>query len=261
MTMQPTPYTSNPGHVLMCQPKHDGVRGTLSRLGVFSRGGVRLNNCSSLTALAHRIEVAAGEEVIIDGELVSGCFEDTVSLLLGETHRDDSTLVFHVFDIVPVSHWDVGFSMPYQTRDRWLNAVCAAVGSDHLKHVGHVLSKDIVEAGRVFVQQGHEGVVAKDPSSRYVHGYAGTWIKWKPAFDADCTIQGVVKDGEALRYLIVKHDGRVFNLRSGLKAADKRAILGLDSITGSVIEVTHDGYTKRGALRFPRFKRLRPDKH
>ena len=114
--MQPIPYSATTG-LAMVQPKFDGVRGVLTSAGMFSRNGLVLNNCGPLLDLLPQMG-----DVVLDGELVAGCFEDTCSLLLSGEGRDASRLRFHVFDIVPAADWQEGCTMPLVERDKWIGA-------------------------------------------------------------------------------------------------------------------------------------------
>lgn len=255
--MQPIPYTTTTGP-MMVQPKHDGVRGVLTSSGMFSRNGLALNNCGPLLALLHQMG-----DVVLDGELVAGTFEDTISLLLSDEGRDASRLRFHVFDIVPTAAWQTGTTMPLVERDQWLADVVARVDSSLLVKVPSVITTDVEAAAAEYVLQGHEGAVVKDPGAGYVHGYTGSWQKIKPVQEVDAEVCGVVMDGEQLHMLLVRYNGRLFNLTAGIRAKARRELTRLHQqrrLSGTVVEVGHEGVTRRGALRFPRFRRLRLDK-
>ena len=228
-----------------------------------SRSGAWLNNCGPLLSLVPQIGEAAGCDVVVDGELVAGCFEDTISLLLSDEGRDSSRLRYHVFDVVPSGYWQAGTTMPLTERDAWLARVAARVGSPLLHHVPHVLTTDVEGAGREYVADGYEGCVAKVPDSGYCHGYAGSWVKWKPVQEVDAVVAGVMMDAGKIHMLMVKRCGRMFNLKAGLRARDKKRLLAIHkqgALVGSVVEVGHEGLTRRGALRFPRYRRLRVDR-
>jgi len=260
--MQPIPYEGTSGPMI-CQPKYDGVRGVLSRHGMHSRSGAMLNNSGDLLSLFHHIEDAAGCSVYLDGELVAGCFEDTCSLVLSDEGRDASELRFHVFDIVPAGDWQEGTTMPLVERDSWLADVVARVDSPLLLHVLHVMTADVEGAAAECVADGYEGCVAKVPDSGYYHGYAGSWMKWKPVQEVDAVIEGAVMDRGRLHMLLVRHNGRLFNLTAGMRAKARRELTRLHQqrrLSGTVVEVGHEGVTRRGALRFPRFRRLRLDR-
>lgn len=118
--------------------------------------------------------------------------------------------------------------------------------------------------------QGYEGVVVKDVRTRYVPGgRSGEWRKLKPDHEIEAVCTGTYEPTAGSKYdgnsvggitFRVEHpDGKVYNGRCA--GMDDRLRADLyehpERYEGRVVEITHKGVGKDGALRHPQLKRFR----
>jgi len=133
--------------------------------------------------------------------------------------------------------------------------------------------------------QGYEGIVIKDPLSKFVDGETGRWAKWKHQADNDFAIIGFQSGSKRAKTLSVlvgyRLDGKIQRLTyvgGGFKIDEKEAILAVlkTIISGHsgdeyyvepkiVITVQHYGIIRNedgtiNSLRHPQFKCVRFDK-
>jgi ATP-dependent DNA ligase len=137
----------------------------------------------------------------------------------------------------------------------------------------------------VVTQQGYEGIVIKDPLSKFIDGETGRWAKWKHQVDNDFAIIGFqsgTKRAKTLSVLVgYRCNGKIQRLTyvgGGFKIDEKEAILSVlkDLVSGHsgdeyyvepkiVITVMHYGIIRNedgsiNSLRHPQFKCVRFDK-
>ncbi len=148
------------------EEKVDGWRMVATK----AAGAVRLvsRNVDRLKAKAYTLD---GEVAVFDKSLVSR-FE----WLRGRPNDEPATLpVYMVFDLLELNGRDLR-DRPLRDRRRLLERLVSSPG---MIFPARRLDRNGLMAWREALQRGYEGIVAKDPESRYVPGRTLSWLKVK----------------------------------------------------------------------------------
>jgi DNA ligase-1 len=260
---------------------------------------VYTRNLNDVTARLPRVvEVVAGlpiESIILDGEALAlrkdgrpRSFEETMSSFSADVGVGDIEVIPFFFDVLAVDGIQL-IDLPLGDRQAVLDRV---VPEDY--RVPRVVTGDAAEAAAFLADaraRNHEGVMVKDPASRYEAGRRGSaWRKIKPAHTLDLVIlaaewghgrrEGTLsnlhlgaRDPEAGSFVML---GKTFKgLTDKMLAWQTERLLELEERrTRStvfvrpelVVEIAFDGvlpsprYPGGMSLRFARVKAHRPDK-
>jgi DNA ligase 1 len=296
------------GKQIIFEVKYDGARlqihfkrGRTPEIRFYSR---RLNDDSkAMPDLAAALGKAwKGGDAIIEGEAVA--FDpalkekqpfQSVLMRLGRVHEIEEKareipLVLYLFELV----YDDGESLmdaPQAARRARLSKLFRP--TNRVKMTESIVTDRIEEQAAFFrraIEEGHEGLVAKDPEAPYVPGRrTENWMKIKPAFETlDVVITGgiwgsgrrrgllsslivAVRDGEefktvgkvgtgfseeALRELTARLEPRIITTRGRDVEIEPEVVIEVDFQDIQKTARYRAGY----ALRIPRFKRVREDK-
>jgi DNA ligase D-like protein (predicted ligase) len=210
LAVQSQPFDSDD---YLFEVKWDGVR---ALTGVDSSGyriwGRQLADYSQRYPELDSLRLLPGGTVL-DGELIVLCsgradlgeLMRRHQLVNGRKIRDASRIrpaTYVVFDLL----YEGGRSLlgrPLSERRQRLQELVARYPGDHL-----AFSDDVVGAGRDFfekvIEGGHEGVMAKQVSSRYLPGKRGqAWRKIKPFQILPCVVIGYTSTPQRIRSLLV----------------------------------------------------------
>src|SRR2546427_2203536 len=284
------------------EDKYDGIRGQLHKEG--DRIVLYSRDLNEVTAAFPEVVAAAGavpHDVLLDGELLA--YKDGVVLPFFELqHRlgrkvvsapllAEVPVIFVAFDVLYLDGRNL-LTEPLRERRRLLEAL-SLPSPFMLAYLIRAL--DTAELDRIFDgarQRNNEGLMVKDPESRYTPGRRGLgWLKLKKALATlDVVVTGVeVGHGKRKNvlsdYTFAVYDeagDRLVNIGkaySGLTDAEIAKMTDyFTSITlrdygrfrsvqpEVVLEVAFDAITESGrhnsgyALRFPRIKQIRTDK-
>lgn len=276
----------------VAEPKLDGVRvlafvNTNEETVHFcSRSGKEFTTFEHLkepilkVAHSRRKELGMGNEeadrfldFVLDGEIVSGSFNKTVS----EVRRKDAQATdaeFHVFDILDGDIFKredkKGEGETYEDRREALMAFFRHVANKfpQLKLIPRYLVSSMEEIDLLYknVQaRGLEGLIIKDPDGLYHRRRNHAWMKIKAEESVDVRIvdveEGTNKYEGQLGAMVVDHNGVRVNVGSGLSDSQRASFWeAKDELIGRLIEVEYHEITPDGSLRHPRFKRFRDDK-
>jgi len=290
------------GGKTILEPKYDGVRLQIHKSGddvrLYTRrlSDVTSNMPDIVSVLSRSVKA---HSAILDGEVVavdsSGRvlpFQETMRRVTREREIEQAMsrvpLKIWIFDALMIDGEAI-IDKPYVERRRLLEKI---VDKEVL---APMLEADNKAAGEDFlrqvVEQGHEGVMAKDPTSHYTPGRRGaSWLKIKPAERLDLVIIAAewghgrrsgwlsnyhlaVLDEETGRYLMV---GKTFKGLTddefkmmtsrllSLKVSEEE--WGVVVQPSVVVEVAYNEiqrsphYESGYALRFARIVRIRDDK-
>jgi DNA ligase-1 len=296
------------GKQIIFEVKYDGARlqihfkrGRTPEIRFYSR---RLNDDSkAMPDLAAALGKAwKGGDAIIEGEAVA--FDpalrekqpfQSVLMRLGRVHEIEEKaraipLVLYLFELV----YDDGESLmdaPQAARRARLAKLFRP--TERVQMTESIVTDRIEEQAAFFrraIEEGHEGLVAKDPEAPYVPGRrTENWMKIKPAFETlDVVITGgiwgsgrrrgllsslivAVRDGEefktvgkvgtgfseeALRELTARLEPRIITTRGRDVEIEPEVVIEVDFQDIQKTARYRAGY----ALRIPRFKRVREDK-
>jgi len=270
----------------LLEPKLDGVR-VLTVINPhnktviqYTRNGKVLENFTHITkAIEAHIELFE-RPIILDGEMVSSSFQ----ALMKQVHRkenvqaEDARLM--LFDIIPVSEFQSGFSTLGQRRRsnllRTMKSQFDLIGYidiipqievDLDSYVGELQYK---EYNKEMVEKGFEGIMIKDPNAKYECKRSTSWLKQKPFIEVSLTVkeveQGTGRNEGRLGALVCEglDDGRfiMVNVGSGFTDAARDEFWNSrKELLNQIVEVRADAVTQNQdgsySLRFPRFLKFR----
>ena len=270
----------------LVEPKLDGVRCLTvidyenQTVTQYTRNGKVLENFTHITDYLSQYINEFGRSMILDGEVVSHTFQD----LMKQVHRKDNVQAgdarLVLFDCLPLVEFKQGISVMGLRRRReflknWQNIFA---DSGFIEIVSQrefdldVLTDEIEfkDYNQEMVEAGYEGIMIKDPNSKYECKRSTAWLKQKPFIEVSLTVtgyeEGTGRNKDRLGALICEgeDDGKTIcvNCGSGFSDDDRTEIwTGRDSLMGQVVEVRADAVTQNQdgtySLRFPRFKTFR----
>lgn len=285
------------------EDKYDGIRCQVHKVG--GRVAIYSRDLKEVTATFPEIVRAAGRleaDVILDGEIVAMRGDQVLPFAelqrrLGRQEADlflgtEIPVTYVVFDLL----WLNGQSLleaPLAQRRARLEALTPWPEVFRLAQVTWAHSAEEIEAAFAAARQrGNEGLMIKDPQSRYTPGRRGlAWLKLKKAFATlDCVVVGV-EYGHGRRknvlsdYTFAVRDPDTGQLKtigkaySGLTDAEIAALTRhflervvrrqgryMEVEPDVVLEIAFDSiqpsprHSSGLALRFPRIVRIRTDK-
>jgi ATP-dependent DNA ligase len=204
--------------------------------------------------------------VMLDGELWlgRGRFEEMgfVRNKYADAKRwKESGLTYMVYDIP-------SYDKPFEKRMIALQAVvettCEEVPNCPLRYVKQTKIKNpeqVKEFYNKIVNEGGEGVMLRQPASKYVFTRSGTLLKVKPVIDAECTVIGYKEGAGKNKYLLgsfhCEMGGKKFYVGTGISDELRREKYRKTHPTGSLITIQYTEMTKAGIPRFPRYVRKR----
>ena len=196
---------------------------------------------------------------------------------------DSTNLRLMVFDFLPQDAFDNhSFDMVQKQRYSELTKLFKSHNPDQVYLVDSRMVKDWQEAEEIFtywVAQGLEGVILKQLDGKYEFKRSWDWIKLKPKKTAEFKIVGTKmgRDGKKFENMFgslvveVAHEDKesvLASVKSGftdhmhqniIETGDQILYTNPEgeviNLKGEMVEVTFDGYTEDGSLRFPRLKR------
>lgn len=265
------------------EPKLDGLRCIVVKqngiVTMYTRNG---NTLETLPKIAAAVTAAGIDNVVFDGEALGINWNESNSIMMSGkgkgTKKDDSNMVFNVFDSLELDEWinqetdTPMFERVIRTRSR-----LATFGSSApVKQVsGETVNNetDLMKFYEVAMNGGHEGIMLKDLAAAYRFKRSGAILKMKPVITFEGVIVGWYEgrvgtkhQGKfggffvALPNRIITRVGGGFNdaVRATIQLGDP------DTFKGKIVEVegqpdplTKDGLTKDGRVRFPVFTRFR----
>ena len=248
----------------------------------YTRNGKVLENFSHITKYLEGFMEEFGRSYVLDGEIMSGSFQD----LMKQVHRKDnveaSDAVLNLFDIVPLVEFKQGQSVMGQRRRSALLKTFEKIftQSGFIQIVPQrefdldVFTDEIEfrDYMKECVEQGFEGVMIKEPDAKYECKRTVSWLKMKPFIEVSLAVtaveEGTGRNEGKLGALICEgeDDGKriVVNVGSGLTDKQRAEFWeAKDTLIGQVVEVRADAATRSQdsedvwSLRFPRFLRFR----
>jgi DNA ligase 1 len=270
----------------LVEPKLDGVRCLTvidyenQTVTQYTRNGKMLENFTHITEYLSQYINEFGRSMVLDGEVVSHTFQD----LMKQVHRKDNVKAgdarLVLFDCLPMIEFKQGVSVMGLRRRReflknWQNIFS---DSGFIEIVAQrefnldILTDEIEfrDYNKEMVEAGYEGIMIKDPDSKYECKRSTAWLKQKPFIEVSLAVtgyeEGTGRNQGRLGALICEgeDDGKTIcvNCGSGFSDGDRSELwLGRDSLVGQVVEVRADAVTQNQdgtySLRFPRFKTFR----
>jgi len=261
------------------EPKLDGLRCVAVKckgeVTMFTRNGTVLETLPTIKAA---LENSSWDNFVLDGEAMGSDWNETASVVMShKKSKDDSGIIFHVFDAISFDTWENQSASPplHERLELVKNLLSELQSSERVKCVEGITAKNEAELLSFYsdcMEKGYEGVMLKARNASYCFKRSSAVLKLKPT----TTYEGVVvgsyegrrgskREGMWGGFEIVLPNGVVTRVGGGF--TDKlKAEINIDQSAwiGRVIEVegqpdpqTKDGLTKDGRVRFPVFVRTR----
>jgi DNA ligase-1 len=261
------------------EPKLDGLRCiAIKRNGnvtFYTRNGTELETLPTIREVLFDMKV---DNIVLDGEALGDDWNESASILMSKkTKKDDSNIVFNIFDALPLSDWvSQKTKIPYVERVELVKNVVDACKNKLVKQVPHIMAKSEKELLMYFqkcMDEGFEGVMLKTLDSSYKFKRSDNILKLKPCVTFEGVVvghyegrRGTKREGLFGGFEIVLPNGIITRLGGGFNDKLKADVQlqGPDSFIGKIVEIegqpdplTLDGLTKDGKVRFPVFTRFR----
>ena len=264
------------------EPKLDGLRciavkekGTVT---FYTRNGSVLETLPTIKAA---LEACTMDNVVFDGEAMGEDWNESASVLMAKkTKKDDSNIVYNVFDAMRLEDWvNQECKTLYSERvDYVADAIDRMPDGAPVKQVPHIMAKNEAELKKFFAKcmdDGFEGVMLKTLDSGYKFKRSRNILKLKPCVTYEGVIvghyegrRGTKREGLFGGFNVLLPNGVITNLGGGFSDKLKAEIqlMGPDSYVGDIVELeaqpdplTDDGLTKDGKARFPVYTRHRDE--
>jgi len=260
------------------EPKLDGLRCVAVKHGgevtMFTRSG---NVLETLPRIKAAIEKVPCDDFVLDGEALGADWNESASVVMSHKKgKDDSNMIFHVFDALPFFDWrDQESTLDLESRVELVSELVGKVGNPAVVQVPGRLVKNEAELLEVYLADtdaGYEGVMLKDLGSPYLFKRSSNIRKMKPVATYEGIIvghyegrRGSKREGLWGGFEVVLPNGVVTRVAGGFTDKMKSEInLDPDSWISRVVEMegqpdplTGDGLTRDGKVRFPVFIRER----
>ena len=274
--------------------KLDGVRVlalvTKTNVRLFTRNGKPFDNFPHIVEAIDSVRLSLRTAVkesysgfVLDGEIMGDSFQALMKQAQRKTNVDSSDMVYNVFDFIPLEDFERGYWNAQQyKRLEILEKLRPIFDSTNCINImeGIDVNLDTCEGHNQLkryandaVVAGFEGILIKELDAPYVCKRDTYWLKWKPVYDYDLKVVGVVegtgrnegKLGALICEGIDQEKTIKVNVGSGLSDAQRDDYwLNQDAVIGQTAVVLADAVTKNQdgtySLRFPRFKTFRDDK-
>lgn len=228
-----------------------------------------------------------GCDIVVDGEVMGEDFTQTINAKKDGNDDAKQALVFHVFNIIPMDEWKAGkvssklYAMATE-RNAMLAALQRVLAPEKSKLVpveGKVVNS-FEEAHAFFseVIEFAEGLILKNPMAHYEFDRSRSWIKWKPFIDVDLEIYDWYygTPGTRLEHTVGgikcrgtdEHGNKIdTNVGSGFSGELRADILTnfASKYCNKMVEIRYQELSLAEnattySLRFPTFRKMRPDK-
>ena len=266
------------------EPKLDGLRCiAVKKDGVvtfYTRNGTVLESMPKIKAA---LEAAKYDNIVLDGEGMAADWNESASVMMSKTQKDDSNLYYNVFDAMPLEDWvDQEGSLTYADRCKLVNEVVLTCvdftqGSKaRVRQVPHIMAQNEAQLKAFFAKcmnDGYEGVMLKTLDTYYEWDRSKNILKLKPVVTYEGCVVGWYEgrkntrnEGKFGGFYVLLPNQVITRVGGGFNDALRAQIQldGLDSWTGKITEceaqpdpLTKDGLTEDGKMRFPVYCRNR----
>lgn len=268
------------------EPKLDGLRCIAikrdGKVTFFTRNGTELN---SMPKIKETLEAAEFDNMILDAECMARDWNESSSVMMSKTQKDDSNLYYNVFDAMPLVDWEnQECTLPYAERVKLVHEVILACASfaqnaaPRVRQVPHIMAQNEAELKAYFARcmdDGFEGVMLKTLDTPYKFKRSDNLLKLKPYVTYEGVIvghyegrHGTKREGLFGGFEVLLMNGVITRVGGGFNDALKADVQlqGPDTFLGKIVEIeaqpdplTSDGLTREGKARFPVWTRFRDE--
>lgn len=259
-------------------PKLDGLRFIAVKkdgeVTFYTRNGTVLE---SLPAVRAALTAAKYDNMVLDGEAMGKDWNESASVVMSKTAKDDSNMAYHVFDAMPLEDWvDQETALVYSDRCKLVTELVNIVGQDCVRQVPHIMAKDENELKAFFAKcmnEGFEGVMLKTLDTTYEWDRSRNILKLKPCVTYEGVIIGAYegrrntkREGQFGGFYVMLPNQVITRVGGGFNDLLRAQIKldGPDTWCGKIPEceaqpdpMTKDGLTEDGKMRFPVYTRIR----
>ena len=258
--------------------KLNGVRATFYNGQLFARSG------EPFSGMSHILERLSdfSDKYVFDGELTlcegtnltdNEKFRAATGIINSDS-EDKTSICYTIFDVIPVTEFDLGESMDgYRDRRKLLDSIAGSIESNHIKvlevlYEGNDQSK-IEEYLDQMVREDKEGLMVNLDVPYQCKRHRGI-LKVKRFYTMDLPIirceEGTGRLAGTLGAFVLEYKGNEVNVGSGFTDEQRTEFWkNKESLIGTLCEVKYkeissDKHTKAESLQFPVFITLRTDK-
>jgi len=255
------------------EAKLDGLRliavKNHGEVSLFTRSGTPIE---TLPKIVQAIKDLKEDNIVLDGEVMGEDWNESASVVMSsKSKKDDSTMRYHVFDIVDFTAWQQQVSKThYRARLTDLQLTIGDTEGTPFRYVKATTANDETELRQFYnecLTEGYEGVMLKRLDTPYLWKRTDAILKMKPVATEEAVIVGwhlspekTKRAGQFGGFHVLTKNGVVTKVGGGYTDAQKKQIQaeGPDTYIGRIAEVEHQPpFTNTGALRFPVFSRFR----
>jgi len=260
------------------EPKLDGLRlitvKSRGKVTMYTRNGTVIETLPSIVA---SIAASPVDDIVLDGEAMGKDWNESASVMMSRTSKkDDSTMVYNVFDAMSLSAWNVrSQDEPLSARSDRVISFVKSCASENVVAVPFIIVTSETELRKEFsrlMSIGHEGAMVKRQDAPYEWKRSKSILKLKPVTTYEGVVVGLhtgrvgTKNEHVLSGLnVMLPNGVKTRVGSGLNDSNRADIqLNPDKWIGAIVEceaqpdpMTTDGLTVDGKMRFPIFVRER----
>lgn len=268
--------------VVAVEPKLDGIRCE----GIVKNGEAKLYARSGKLITNFDNSIGSDLSKLPDGVYEGEIMGEDFTALMRQAYRKESVdttgTYLAVFDFIPLDEW-MSKTSSTSCEVRYLEVVRQLSGKEpestgmtkyksiypNLRIVERVYARadheKIKQLHDVYVSQGYEGAMIKDPEAPYSFKRDWSVMKFKAFHDVDLPIkqllEGTGKHSGKLGSFVVDYKGVEVQVGSGLTDALRDSIWeNPQAFIGRIIEVRYQEVTPDGSLRFPTFVCFRNDR-
>ena len=243
--------------------KNDGI------VTLFTRNGTVLETLPRISAA---ITALPNDNFVFDGECMGESWNDSTSVMMSSrSKKDDSSMRYHVFDMVPFEDWIKHESnLTYTARLANLTSALKSVENSPFRLVRSRIcaSEDGLRSFyATCLNDGYEGVMLKDVNATYQWKRSAAILKLKPTSTEEGTIIGWYTGKESTKrsgkfggFIVLTTNGTTTRVGGGYTDDIKAQIFddGPETYTGRIVECEHQPSGLVGEkMRFPVFIRFR----
>ena len=258
----------NPRKHYVIEPKIDGLRCVAFVEGqsvtLLSRNGLEFTSSDHLKPEILRL--ANGQDLVFDGELTSGNFNESASAIKKKFSPNENT-IFTIFDVLDKDDWKSPARIYHHRRDLLIR-LFESRDFKKLKITSSIPVQSEEEVFRVygsFLANGYEGGMVKDTSGLYRQRKHRDWMKLKEVNEVDMVCEGLIQ-GEGKYHgmvgaLVFKFKGKRNTVGTGFSDEERKLWWERpELIKGKVCEIHYHQVTPDGNLRHSRLHCIRHDK-
>jgi len=254
------------------EAKLDGLRMVAvkhaGQVTIYTRNGTVLE---TLPKISEAIAALPADNFVLDGEAAGQDWNESASVMMSsKSKKDDSQMLYHVFDCVPYEDWiSQKTNLDYHQRLVNLYSTIKDVTNSRFRYVKSIIARnenELRDFYTICLNEGYEGVMLKDMKKTYQWKRSSAILKLKPVATDEGVIIGWHEAGKFTKragqfggFNVLLPNGVITRVGGGYSDKLKDEInLDPDSYIGKIAECEHQPpILASGALRFPVFTRFR----